>query len=539
LNFLLYRLSPKRRYRTFEIKKRSGSTRTIHAPIVPLKKAQRRIAELFAACYEPRSCVFGYVPKRSIQQNADCHRAKRWVLRVDLKDFFPSINFGRIRGMLLAKPFSLPDSVATTFAQLVCHQNQLPQGSPASPVLSNLICRGLDRALAKLARDHRCTYTRYCDDLVFSTNRRAFPAALAEFSSDLPLRAVVGPALDQEITSAGFAVNTDKVWLRSGSQRQMVTGLVTNTFVNVPRHYIRAVRTILYVWEVRGLDAAASWYFANHDKKNRPPGKFQPKFQQIVRGKVQYLGAVRGWNDRTYVKFGRKLAALDPSFKLTKRTPSKHPPNFTLHVYVEGRTDKRHLEMALAALQAAGSFRDLRIQIEDKDRGSQDLLKLCRTLSERLQTPPCVFVFDSDEAGVVPQVTDSNGDTKDWGNSVYSLVLASPPHRQNDIRRCIELLYSDADLQRVDDQGRRLFLRSEFRQATGRHTTLDAYATGTNRTSLVVEDGVFDFAEKKLCLSKTGFANVIQKAGSLVSFQGFVPVLQQLVDVRTRILDAS
>lgn len=541
LNYLLYRLVPTRRYRSFEINKRSGGTRTIRAPILPLKDVQARIAGLFVGCYQPRSCVFGYVANRNIQQNAECHQMKRWVLRVDLKDFFPSINFGRVRGLLLSKPFSLPESVATTFAQLVCHENQLPQGSPASPVLSNLLCRGLDYALSKLASGHRCTYTRYCDDLVFSTNRRTFPKALAEFDPNSPQRTLLGPALEEEITRAGFAANTDKVWLRSKSQRQMVTGLVANEGVNVPRDFLRGLRTILYVWGRRGEESTAAWYFSNHDKRNRPPGKQRPSFKQIVRGKLQYVGSVRGWNDPTYIKLGRKLAALDSSFKLTRRTPSKHPPNFSLHLYVEGKTDKRHMDMALSALQAAGRFRDLNIQIEEKDRGSAELLKLCKSLSERPQTPACVFVFDSDETNVVSQVLDSNGDTKDWGNSVYSIVIASPPHRQRDDRRCIELLYNDTDLQRTDHENRRLFLRSEFRQSTGRHIALQAYAIGPNKTSLVIEDGVFDFAEKKLCLSKIGFANVIQKAASAgaVSFEGFVPFFQQLVDVRTRILEAA
>ena len=539
LNFLLFRLSSGRRYREFEIKKRSGGTRLIRAPILPLKVAQERIAKLLDARYLPRSCVFGYVKDRNIQMNADCHVAKRWVLRVDLKDFFPSINFGRVRGMLLAKPLALPEPVATTIAQICCHQNELPQGSPASPVISNLICRGLDRALAMLARAHRCSYTRYCDDLVFSTNRRTFPSALAEFDTSTPPKAVVGSSLEHEITRAGFVVNPDKVRLRPSSHRQMVTGLVTNVRVNVPRHYVRDLRMILHVWRKQGPDAAATWYLTKHDKRNRPPEKKTPSFKDIVRGRLQYVGSVRGWSDPTYVRLGLKLAALDSTFKLTKKVPSRTPPDITLHVYVEGRTDKCHIEMALAALRAKGRFQDLRIQIEEKDRGSQELLKLCRGFSERLQTAPCIFVFDSDERNVVPQVTDSNGDTKDWGNSVYSFVIARPPHRSNDERLCIELLYTDADLRRADDAGRRLFLGSEFRQPSGHHVTLDAYTTAPNKSALVIEDNVFDFAEKKLCLSKSGFTIVVRKNGGSVSFDGFGPLFDQLVAVRARIADGE
>ena len=82
--------------------------------------------------------------------NAEKHVARRWVFNVDLENFFPSINFGRVRGLFLAKPYGLPNQVATTLAQLCCYENQIPQGAPTSPVVSNMICRGLDYELAQL-----------------------------------------------------------------------------------------------------------------------------------------------------------------------------------------------------------------------------------------------------------------------------------------------------------------------------------------------------------------------------------------------------
>jgi hypothetical protein len=99
--------------------------------------------------------------------------------------------------------------------------------------------------------------------------------------------------------------------------------------------------------------------------------------------------------------------------------------------------------------------------------------------------------------------------------------------------------YSDDDLKRMDEHGRRLFLGSEFRQPSGRHATQDAYTTVPNKSALVIEDHVFDFAEKKLCLSKSGFTTVIRKAGKDVSFDGFAPVFGQLVAVRKRIADGG
>ena len=338
LKFYLFRLKSSRRYVKFELRKRAGGVREIRAPIPPIKRAQKLIAEHLAAFYEPRRSVYGYIPGRSIVGNATCHSAKRWVLRVDLQDFFPSINFGRVRGLLLAAPFSLPPEAATTIAQLCVDENQLPQGSPASPIISNIVCRGLDKALAELARTHRCSYTRYCDDIVFSTNRASFPRSLAhlEEAGEGRTTAVIGDALLQAITQAGFRVNEAKTQLRPKSQCQMVTGLVTNLRVNVPRKFVLEVRQLLHAWGKLGTIGASDWFFAKHDKRNRPAGKKRPEFEMVVRGKVQHIGSVKGWGDPIYRRFSKQLQALDPRFR--PHANSLLHAHVELHVFTEGKT---------------------------------------------------------------------------------------------------------------------------------------------------------------------------------------------------------
>jgi RNA-directed DNA polymerase len=214
LNYWVYGLSSSRRYDTFDLQKRSGvGTRTIHAPIKPLKDIQKALSVLLAPAYSPSLRVHGYVAGRSILTNADRHKRKRWVFRVDLKDFFPSINFGRVRGLFLSPPFNYPDQVATLIAQICCHQNGLPHGAPTSPLVSNLTCRGLDRTLATLARVERCHYTRYCDDLTFSTHRQSFPPTLCTRDPKTGVL-VAGEHLDGLITSHGFQINPEKTALR-------------------------------------------------------------------------------------------------------------------------------------------------------------------------------------------------------------------------------------------------------------------------------------------------------------------------------------
>lgn len=177
--YLAYRKPPNRRYTEFQIPKKAGGTRTIAAPCPALKMVQRLLNGVFQELYRPKPASHGFVRGRSIVSNASRHKRQRFVLNVNLRGFFPSINEGRIWGLFRAKPYELKSNVAKLIARLCCHNNALPQGAPTSPVLSNMVCRRLDRQLMKLAQGHRCIYTRYADDLTFSTSMPTFPEALA------------------------------------------------------------------------------------------------------------------------------------------------------------------------------------------------------------------------------------------------------------------------------------------------------------------------------------------------------------------------
>src|SRR6267142_2570826 len=174
LSYILYKQSEAKKYKTFQIPKRTGGQRTIKAPVNALKLAQRRLSDLLQDCVEEINAskgredraAHGFKRKRSIITNARQHRHRRYVFNLDLEDFFPSINFGRVRGFLIKnRDFELHEKVATIIAQIACHDNSLPQGSPCSPVISNLIGHMLDIHLAKLAFDTGCSYSRYADDI--------------------------------------------------------------------------------------------------------------------------------------------------------------------------------------------------------------------------------------------------------------------------------------------------------------------------------------------------------------------------------------
>ena len=254
LNYYLYRLPPAERYFQFQLPKRNGGLRTISAPNSSLKILQRKLLHILEANYEPRYSVHGFVHERSIVTNSGSHIARRYVMKVDLVDFFPSINFGRVRGLFMAYPYNLPPEVATVLAQICCHENQLPQGAPTSSIVSNMICARMDTELQQLARRHSCWYTRYADDITISTWLPVFPKAIGVSVDRLSsTRAEVGLELLEIIENNGFKVNESKVrLLLRKKHNQQVTGLTVNRRLNVPRKFVRQIRAMLHAWEKFG-----------------------------------------------------------------------------------------------------------------------------------------------------------------------------------------------------------------------------------------------------------------------------------------------
>src|SRR5207302_1692057 len=144
----------------------------ISAPTSSIKIIQKRLNQVLQAVYKPKAPVHGFARDRGIVSNADRHINKKVILNIDLEDFFPTIHFGRVKGVLKAPPYSLPNEVAQTLGNICCYKRALPQGAPTSPVVSNMVCVSLDSGLRHLAEEHACTYTRYADDITFSTTRR-------------------------------------------------------------------------------------------------------------------------------------------------------------------------------------------------------------------------------------------------------------------------------------------------------------------------------------------------------------------------------
>jgi len=335
----LYKVSDKDKYKSFKIPKKTGGWREINSPVTALKIIQKKLNNILLDVYRPKPSAYGYVRYKNIVLNAKKHKRAKFVLNLDLESYFPSINFGRVRGLFMGKPYYLPPTVATVLAQICCHNNALPQGAPTSPTVSNMICAQMDSQLQKLAMDNKCYYTRYADDITFSTFLKEFPESIATFVSVNEV--VLNKQLRSIIDDNGFLINERKVRLQPRYRRQEVTGLTVNKFPNVRRNYVRQVRGMLHAWEKYGITDAEKEYFIKYDDKARNPELDLPPFRQIIKGKIEFLAMVKGKRDDLYLKLISKYNSLHARDKGVPRLTTTILEDVAKpHLFVEGKIDR-------------------------------------------------------------------------------------------------------------------------------------------------------------------------------------------------------
>lgn len=313
---IAYGLSPAARYKEFTIPKKSGGVRRICAPRVALLKLQRDILTLLQVDYRPRSPVHGFVSglNRSTVSNARSHVNKRWVLNVDLEDYFETIHFGRIVGRLAATPYNYPTEIAQFISHISCFETTkvvsgasrttsvLMPGGALSPLLANIVTDRLDGELLRFCRQLGCTYTRYADDITISSNRRTFPASIGRFSnSEDQTEFNLSETFQEIIETNGFYINHRKTRLLGVSVQQEVTGLVVNEKVNVKRKFVRNIRAMLHDWEFNGFAAASLKHFGEkRPDRGRLPAHEASNFEWVVRGKIEFVRQVKGSADLVF-----------------------------------------------------------------------------------------------------------------------------------------------------------------------------------------------------------------------------------------------
>lgn len=335
-------------YSQFTIKKKNGSDRHISAPDSELKEIQSKLSDLLQDCLnnirenskEENNFSHGFESNRSIITNAEKHKSKKWVLNIDLSNFFDEFNFGRVRGYFLKnKNFSLNTELSTLIAKIACHQDKLPQGSPCSPVITNLILVSLDRRLSNLCNRAGCTYTRYADDITISTNKKEFPRNIIKSHNENSID--LNKKFLKEIISSGFQINLNKLRLFDRKCRQEVTGLTVNRFVNVDNKYAKKVRAMAHSLFTKGG-------YTLTDKKTR----------EQRAGNINELGGMLSFID--YVDKHNNRLPHTTKTSLNKRENvysdflyySAFWANPKPTILTEGKTDITYLRVALDSLSA-------------------------------------------------------------------------------------------------------------------------------------------------------------------------------------------
>jgi len=417
-----------KRYAEFKIKKKSGTERSIHAPVSGLKSLQKTLSFILQCVFEPHKAAMGFVRDKSIVDNAKLHSGSKYVYNIDLKDFFPSVDQARVWKCLQLKPFNLndvemvseeenttmlrtgvrkfisdheehiyykikdnslilvidkkgnyenykkrltdhlgiqnisllgaetgdrkklseynspinefifedakryilsPDNIealsrlvssrknlADIIASLCCTEmeverknekgeweivkrNVLPQGAPTSPVITNIICQRLDFILSGVAKRFGLKYSRYADDITFSSFHNVYQQE-SDFLKEL----------QRIITEQGFHIKESKTRLQKEGHRQEVTGLLVNEKVNVQHRYLKQLRMWLYYWERYGYERAYSFFLQQYmnEKVNQVKGK--PDMKQVIGGKLDYLKMVKGVDNELYLKLTGRFDKL-------------------------------------------------------------------------------------------------------------------------------------------------------------------------------------------------------------------------------------
>jgi hypothetical protein len=446
LNQLTWFANPKlsgKRYLEFKIKKKSGSLRSIHAPVNGLKAIQKALALILGCVYEPNQSATGFLWGKSILDNAQIHVGSRYVYNVDLKDFFPSIDQARVWKCLQLKPFNLSSTsprkdfqqddstsfsfwnlpkrsfdvdineliwkisytgyflnkgnycvnlkdggkilykievvensnsqgiitvfiqksdfkivrskaevvsteknldfisvlkyfvwqlienhqkkihqknsrirIANIIASLCCTEmeverknendewgkvkrNVLPQGAPTSPVITNIVCQKLDYLLSGVAKRFGLKYSRYADDITFSSMHNVYQPE-SEFLKEL----------HRIIAEQNFHIKESKTRLQKDGYRKEVTGLLVNEKANVQQRYIKQLRMWLYYWERYGYERASVFFLQQYiaDKGHVKNGK--PDMANVIAGKLDYLKMVKGGDNELYLKLKSRLNLL-------------------------------------------------------------------------------------------------------------------------------------------------------------------------------------------------------------------------------------
>ncbi len=280
-DLLLFSLHP--RYYCFTIRKQSGGLREIETPAFQLKELQRKLNYYLQAYYymNQSSSSYGYIISpgnrknyKNIVKNAEQHLGNRYMMKVDFDDFFHQIKTRDVMGMFLANNLSFTQKAAHTLASVCTNNDRLPMGAPTSPVLSNLFALELDHTLEKWAGDHAIIYSRFVDDLTFSSGEKEITNQHFAEVRDICLQ-------------HNLILNPEKTKLSGPGDEKIVTGLVLNKTVDIHPEFYKQLDM--------DLQRLKSIYEATLLTNQFEDNPLLKKFKQEVQGQVNFIGMVEGY----------------------------------------------------------------------------------------------------------------------------------------------------------------------------------------------------------------------------------------------------
>lgn len=266
-------------YRTYKIPKRKGGFRVIDAPYPSLLSIQKWIYKEILYSLNTNEYAHGFLPDKSIITNAKLHAGKKAFLKLDIKNFFPSIKINKVIGIF--KYLGYTHQVSIYLASLCCLKKQLPQGAATSPVISNILCKKLDYDINSLAERYSLTYSRYADDLAISGDY--IPCKLIEDISEI-------------ISHHKFQVNKDKTYLTTSKNKRILTGIsIREKEIKIPRKYKRELK--------KELHFIIKFGYLSHIERNNIKNPF---YLEVLDGRLEFWLSVEP-NNSMAIKYKEKL----------------------------------------------------------------------------------------------------------------------------------------------------------------------------------------------------------------------------------------
>lgn len=436
--WILYSQPIHNRYSVIEIPKKSGKLRLIHAPDSHLKQLQKNLAKQLTELFEDKNTdkpSFSFAYRRNnnhekfgIYFNAKRHRNRKLVVNIDLKDFFHTIEFKRIVGYFTKNNyFKFPIDVAIGIAQIACYKDPktgkvfLPQGSPVSPIISNLIAEILDAKITKLAIKYKFYYSRYADDITLSFDTKKLPPEIIKSSEN---DFFLGESIIKAIKSSGFTINNDKICFRSNFDRQQVTGLVVNKKINVPRNYYNFSKSMAYNFCQFSTFEKSSFHTFSKNDSNK--GKSIIGIMTYIYNiKNEYKNRTADANPNIYTDFKiEKTKSPEQLFwaknSFTRLFLQTYFQEFfvyksKIHLLCEGKTDPLHFKTYISTLDKNihsnydfTAFNEDKLTIFQKElnirSGTPNLkrfIEIYSTLyiSKLSFLNPTIIIVDNDKAG--------------------------------------------------------------------------------------------------------------------------------------------